>query len=115
MSSSERPVVGIINASEEVRDLLTEVFEDEGFAVVATLAPDIKRGNPTIEEFIQSHRPVAIVYDIAIPYEENWRLFQRIQQSEAGRRTQWVLTTINKRALDELVGPTQTFELVGKP
>src|SRR5438874_12644149 len=101
MSSSERPVVGIINASEEVRDLLTEVFEDEGFAVVATLAPDIKRGNPTIEEFIRRHRPAVMVYDIAIPYEENWRLFQRIQQSEAGQMTRWVRTPIYKAALGE--------------
>ena len=115
MTSSERPVLGIINTSTEIRDLLTQVFEEEGFRVISAFAPEIKQGRPEIEDFLRQHTPRAVIYDIAIPYEENWRFFKTIEESEAGRLTRFVLTSINKRALEGLVGPTPTLEIIGKP
>jgi DNA-binding NtrC family response regulator len=113
--STERPVLGVINTSTEIRDLLTAVFEDEGFRVISTFTPDLKRGDPTIEDFLRQHRPVAVIYDIALPYEENWRFFRSIEESDAGQQTRFVLTCINKRALERLVGATPALELLGKP
>ena len=113
--STERSVLGVIDTSTEIRDLLTLVFEDEGFRVISAFVPDLKRGTPTIEDFLRQHRPVAVIYDIAIPYEENWRFFKTIEESAAGRLTRFVLTCINKRALESLVGATPALELIGKP
>lgn len=114
-TSTERPVLGVINTSQEVRDLLTAVFEDEGYRVISTFTPQVKRGDPRFEDFIGRHQPVVIIYDVAIPYEENWQLFQTMYHSDAGQRTRWVVTSTNKRALESLVGPTPALELIGKP
>ncbi len=53
--------------------------------------------------------------DIAPPYEENWNFFQLMKNSQAARGRQFVLTTTNKKILEDLVGKTSTIELVGKP
>ena len=67
MTATERPILGVIDTSTEIRDLLTQVFEEEGFRVVSAFAPEIKQERPTIEDFLRQHRPVAVIYDIAIP------------------------------------------------
>ena len=113
--STEWPVLGVINTSTEIRDLLTLVFEAEGFRVISAFVPDLKRGAPTMDDFLRQHRPVVVIYDIAIPYEENWRFFTRVEDSAAGQLTRFVLTTTNKRALEDIVGPTPTLEIIGKP
>ncbi len=44
-----------------------------------------------------------------------WAYFQEVQASDALRDRRLILTTTNKRALEQLVGPTPTHELVGTP
>jgi DNA-binding response OmpR family regulator len=114
-ASPTRPVLGIINSSPEICALLATVFTEEGFRVVTTSPLELKHGAPTPADFLTEHRPVAVIYDIALPYEENWRFFRSIEESEAGQQTRFVLTCINKRALEGLVGATPTHELIGKP
>ena len=115
MARNDRPVLGIVNTSEEICDLLAEVFTEAGYQVVSTLTVDMKRGRPDFQQFVRARTPVAVIYDIGIPYEENWRYFQELQVSDAGRNIRFVLTCINKRALESLVGPTPTIEIIGKP
>ena len=56
------------------------------------------------------------VLDIAIPYEENWRFLQLLMSSESMNGRKVVITTTNKRALEQLIGQkTEAHELVGKP
>ena len=110
-----RPLVAIVNTSEEISELLRQVFEDEGFQAVVAYVTDFKRGEPDAGAFLTQHDPRVVVWDIAIPYEENWEFFQSVQRSEAGRGRWFVLTTTNRRVLEQLVGPTGAFELVGKP
>ena len=114
-AATDRPVLGIVNTSAEICALLATVFTEAGFRVVTASPLELKRGAPTPADFLTEHRPVAVIYDIAIPYEENWHFFRGIEESEAGQQTRFVLTCINKRALEGLVGPTPTLELVGKP
>ncbi len=109
------PVVAIINTSEEITSMLTSIFQMEGFQTVAAYVPGIKRGQPDIGAFLSEHHPDVVLWDIGIPYEENWGFFQSVQQSEIGRPFRFVLTTTNKAALERLVGPTPTHEIMGKP
>ena len=109
------PLIAILNTSEEITRLLADVFQGEGFRTEVAYVLDIKRGEVDITDFLERHRPAVVVYDIAIPYDENWDVLQRIQQSEAGRRCRYVLTTTNKHALERIVGPTPAHEIVGKP
>jgi len=109
------PTVAIINTSEEVTTLLCSVFQIEGFRTVVGFVRDFKRGEQEIESFLRANRPDVVIYDIAIPYEENWVFFRRVQEAESATGCGFVLTTTNKQALEGLVGPTATLEIVGKP
>lgn len=109
------PLVAVVNTSEEVAHLLQQVFEGEGFRTVATFVPDLKRRTPDPADFLLQHDPPVVVWDIALPYEENWQFFQSVQQSRAAQGRRFVLTTTNKQALEQLVGPAPAHQLIGRP
>jgi DNA-binding NtrC family response regulator len=111
-----RSVVAIINTSQETIELLQEILTDEGFAVVTAYVVEFKQGSLDLRAFFQTHQPAAVVYDIALPYVENWAFFR--EQVLAPRflpEQHFVITTTNKSVLEVLVGPTHTIELVGRP
>ena len=56
-----------------------------------------------------------LVWDLAIPYAENWALLERVRRSDGARDRAFVLTTFNKDALESIVGETPAIELVGAP
>jgi DNA-binding NarL/FixJ family response regulator len=67
-------------------------------------------------DFVSEHEPDVIIYDVALPYEENWRFLRLLQTSEVLKDRKWVITTTHKQRLEELVGETgEVFEIVGKP
>jgi hypothetical protein len=55
------------------------------------------------------------VWDVSIPYDENWRFVHMLMTSDQMKGRKFVITTTNKAALDSLVGPNEAFEIVGKP
>jgi CheY-like chemotaxis protein len=107
--------VAIFNSSQDTVEFLRITFEAAGFQTVAGHVPDIKRGHLDFVGFIAEHEPVAVVLDIAMPYEDNWKFVRLIRDSGSMRDRPLILTTTNKRALEELVGATDTIEIVGKP
>jgi DNA-binding NtrC family response regulator len=109
------PLVGVFNSSVELSDLLELALQDDGYRTVALFTHQVKRGQVDLEAFFQQHDPKVVVYDIAIPYEENWRLFNGIRSSPGAAGRRFILTTTNKGALDELVGSTPALEIMGKP
>lgn len=111
-----RATVAIINTSVETIQLLEELLDEEGFDVVTAYAIDFKHNHLGIADFFQTHRPQAVLYDIAVPYVENWLFFREHVLAECGlAEDHFVLTTTNKHVLEELVGPTRTIELIGRP
>ncbi|HEV8617328.1 MAG TPA: hypothetical protein VGU22_17685 [Methylomirabilota bacterium] len=109
------PIVAVFNSSEDTVEMLRLLFEHEGFQTVAGFIPDIKRGSTDLLAFFERHRPDVIVYDVAPPLEENWTFLRLLQNEQALRQCGWVITTTNKEALEEVVGKTGAFELLGKP
>jgi DNA-binding response OmpR family regulator len=110
------PVIAIVNTSEEVSELLKEVLQEEGFPrVVIRFIVNFKKGLDDFGSFLRSYNPIVIIYDIAIPYRENWDYFQKLRNEEEARGRSFLLTTTNKAALEGFVGPTETLEIVGKP
>ncbi len=109
------PVVAIVNTSEDIVVLLRELLAADGFRPVAGFVPDFREGGQDLDGFLREHDPAVIIWDIALPYDRNWAYFQQASAREAARDRRVVLTTTNKRALDELVGPTPAHELIGKP
>ena len=80
-----------------------------------TQARDVRRGEVDLAEFVQRHDAAVVLYDIAIPYDENWRALQERRAAPALATTPFVVTTTNQRALEGVVGPTDAVEIIGKP
>jgi CheY-like chemotaxis protein len=108
-------VVAIFNTSEDTTDLLRIVFENEGFVAVTAYTNLLRDGRVDLEAFMRQHQPRVIVYDIAIPYEQNWRLCEHMRSAPACAGVSFVLTTTNLKHVATLAGNTEVHEIVGKP
>jgi DNA-binding response OmpR family regulator len=112
----EPNVVAVFNTSEDTTSLLRVVLEQAGFVVVTAFTHALRDGKIDLETFMRQHRPKVVVYDIAIPYEQNWRLFQHIRSSPACEGVYFVLTTTNAAQVAKVAGPEQHLhEIVGRP
>ena len=116
MSQRGEVTIAVINSNQDTTEMLRECLQHYGYtSVVIGHVTDIKRGRTDFLQFVAAHDPQVLVWDISIPYEENWRFVHLLMNGEqmVGRRV--VLTTTNKRALDQLVGRTEALEILGKP
>lgn len=109
-------VAAVLNTSPDTVDLLRRALEQAGIVTVTAFTYEIRDGEVDFDSFIRQHNPDVIVYDIAPPYDANWKLFQHISgmASVVGRR--FVVTTTNKVQVETLVGRDQrVYEVIGKP
>ena len=108
-------VVAIFNTSEDTTDLLRIVFENAGFVVVTAFTNHLRDGKVDLEAFMRQHQPRVIVWDIAVPYEQNWRLYEHMRSAPACRGVSFVVTTTNVRYVQKLAGDEVVHEIIGKP
>ena len=109
-------VIAVINSSEDTVEMLRTCLQQEGFTSVVTgHVTDIKRGRTDFMEFLAQHEPQVLLYDISIPYKENWNVLRLILDSEEMNGRRVVVTTTNKKVLESFVGKTDAIELHGKP
>lgn len=109
------PLVAIVDMQEELAHLLALVLADEGFRTVSALVGDFERGRRDVGAFLSEFDPAVVVWDVSLPYEENWAFFRSVRNGQAAQGRQFVLTSTNKRALEALVGATGAYQIVGKP
>jgi DNA-binding NarL/FixJ family response regulator len=114
-STGSKPTIAVFNSSDDTVELLRTALEAEGFQTVVGHIPEVKKGEIDLIDFINHHTPAVIVYDISPPYDANWRFLRLVRSSEPLQRREFVLTTTNKPALEQLVGDTEAFEIIGKP
>src|SRR6476661_6979911 len=110
-----RLTVAVINTSEEVVTLLSAALELEGYTAATSYVINYRTSLEDVLAFLATHAPAAIVWDVAIPYEENWAFLQSVRSSAVVQGRPFVVTTTNQRALESLVGTTEAFEIIGKP
>jgi len=110
------PSIVVLNSSQDTIEVLKVILEEQGYAVASAHVSSVKSGEIDLIEFVNKHSPDAIVYDIALPYEENWKFLRLLQSSEALNGVHWVITTTHKKRLQELVSDCgEVYEVVGKP
>ena len=114
-STGSKPTIAVFNSSDDTVELLRTALEAEGFQTVAGHIPDVKKGELDLIDFVNHHTPAVILYDISPPYDANWRFLRLVRSSESLKKHQFVLTTTNKPALEQLVGQTEALEIIGKP
>jgi DNA-binding response OmpR family regulator len=108
--------IAVINSTTDITDLLRIALEQSGFVVVTALTPEIRDGHIDFELFMRQHHPRVVVFDIAPPYEPNYRLFEHLAAMPSVRDSQFVLTSTNSKHVGQLGGLHQrVYEIVGKP
>src|SRR4026208_1866448 len=108
--------VAVINSSEDTVEMLRCALQNSGFTSVVTgHVFDFKTGADDFPGFLQAHDPQVLIYDVSIPYDKNWTFLRLLLDSEHMRGRKVVVTTTNKKRLDEMVGDTGALEIVGKP
>jgi CheY-like chemotaxis protein len=113
----EKPsrIIAIFNTNPEVLELVRESLQQAGFQAVIAHIDDLKRGRLDMIQFVEEHKPDIIVYDVAPPYDTNWTFLRLMRNSKVMQGRAFVVTTTNKRALEELIGPNDAVELLCKP
>jgi hypothetical protein len=110
------PVVAIFNTSPDTVEMLRIVLEQAGFVVLGLFTFEARDGKIDIENLFRQHEPSVVIYDIAPPYEKNWREFLHMSTLPALKDRKFVLTTTNERQVREVAGEApEMFEIVGKP
>jgi DNA-binding response OmpR family regulator len=106
----------VFNASEDTVAFVRLFFEGQGFRVVTQSWPayDPLRAE-VADAFVSQHGADVVIFDVSLPYDENWQHFEDFQRMLDGRRVPVVLTTTNERALKAMIGATEAIEIVGKP
>ena len=110
------PVVAIFNTSPDTVEMLRIVLEQAGFVVMGLYTYEARDGKIDVENLFRQHEPDVVIYDIAPPYDKNWREFQHMCMMPALKGRKFVLTTTNERRVREVAEDApEMFEIVGKP
>jgi CheY-like chemotaxis protein len=114
--AERQKVVAVVNTSPDTVDLLRFVLERAGYVVVCAFTWELRDAKVDVEAFMGEHDPDAIVYDVAPPYEENWRLLQHLKGLPVIRGRQFVITTTNVKHVSAVAGEGAVlYEIIGKP
>lgn len=118
MSSFRPHVIAVFNTSPDTVEMLRVWLQQTGLIVVSAFTWQLRDGQVDLDAFMRQHAPTVVVYDIAPPYDTNWRLFQHFRTHPAFEGLPCVLTTTNVvrlREIAEEAKATVLYELVGKP
>ena len=83
-------VVAVVNTNPDLVRLLRVALEHAGFVVLVMHIEDIKLGATDMDMLLNQHDPKVIVYDVAPPYDQNWRFLDHLRASTSFRGRQFV-------------------------
>jgi len=108
-------VVAVVNTNPDLVRLLRVALESAGFVVLIIHIEDIKVGTTDMEMMLDQHDPRVIVYDVAPPYEQNWRFLAHLRTHTAFKGRQFVLTSVNVKRMRDIVGRDDSvYEVAGQ-
>lgn len=108
-----QPVVAIVNTNDDLVQAVRSRLIDEGVGVVTLHIRDVKSGRSDFGAFLKAHEPAVVIYDIAIPYDDNWTFFSTLRRLPESINRRFLITTVNKRVMEHKVGATDAIELIG--
>ena len=103
----------VLNDSAQLLEMLCTWLQSLGHHCETALLADMPQAQDEVGLFIQKHRPDVVIYDVGMPYSSSWDLLEVIRAAPALGSQPFVLTTPNKRKLEQAVGPTSAFEIGG--
>ena len=108
-------VVGCFNSSEDLLEMMRDALQAEGYQVVIAHVHDIERGRVDLRALLRDHDPRVIVWDLSPPYDQSWRFLDNIRHVDEMEGRCIVVTTTNKKAVEEIVHVSGVLEIVGRP
>ena len=111
-------IVALFNASDDTIDMIQTILKEGERAqtLVWCHFADLKKGIVDFGKYVAKHNPEVVVFDISPPYDENWKFYKTMRDSDVMRGRGSVLTTTNKNRLDEVLGAdSHALEVVGRP
>jgi DNA-binding response OmpR family regulator len=116
-SISTKLVVALFDASDDTVEMVQRMLDASGFNCLGGCHfADLKKGTVDFDKYIAEHNPEVVIFDLSPPYTENWDFCKTLRDGKAMEGRGVVLTTTNKKRLDETVGEdSNAFEIVGKP
>jgi hypothetical protein len=68
-----------------------------------------------IDMIFREHNPSVVVYDVAPPYDVNWRFLEHLRSAPVFEARHLVLTSVNPDRLHQVVGNEDSvYEIVGE-
>jgi CheY-like chemotaxis protein len=114
--SRDTTVVAIVNTNPDLVRILRVSLEQVGFVVLVIHIEDIKLGSTDVDMLLDQHDPKVIVYDVAPPYDQNWRFLDHLRTHTDFRGRQFVLTSVNTKRLRDIVKNDESvYEVAGQP
>jgi hypothetical protein len=110
-------VVALFNASDDTIDMIEGLLTDaqSGQTLISCHFSDLKKGKIDFAGYLTQHNPELVIFDVSPPYGSNWEFFKTMRDSEAMRGRGSVLTTTNKKRLDEVLGTdSRALEIAGQ-
>ena len=109
-------VVAVINSNPDLVRILRVWLEQAGFLVIIIHIEDMKLGSTDVDMLLEQHDPRVIVYDVAPPYDQNWRFLDHLRTRTIFKGRQFVLTSVNAKRLRDIVGIDESvYEVAGEP
>ena len=79
------------------------------------MVAEMSQAHVEVQQFINEQKPDVVVYDLPMPYASSWDLLDVIRSMPSLRSLPFVITTRNKRKLEQVVGRTSVVEIAGQP
>ena len=104
----------VLNDRAHVLHMLCEWLQQHGHHCDTATIADMPQVHEDVGRLIQKHRPDVVIYEVGLPYASSWDLLEVIRTSPALHGQPFVITTSNKRNLEQAVGPTSAIEIGGR-
>ena len=105
----------LLNSQPDTITLLSDWFGALGASVHHMKTLELCHHLDESRTLINTIHPDVVLFDLAIPYAQNWQCFTHVTEVGLFGSTPLILTTTNRRAVDQIVGPTDAFEILGTP
>ena len=107
--------VAVVNTNPDLVRIMRITLEKAGFVVFEFHIEDIKLGAADVDSLLKQHDPKVIVYDLAPPYDMNWRFLDHLRTATGFKGRQFVLTSVNVRHAEQVIkGDESVYEVLGE-
>jgi DNA-binding response OmpR family regulator len=108
-------VVAVVTTTPDTLTILRMALEHAGFTVVTALTCEVRDGIVDLDAVVRQHRPGVVVYEVAPPYEAEWRALERYRATAAARCAFVITSTSQARVSRLAAGDPQIVAVLGTP